>query len=326
MEKSIVKKSKKIYKKIRFDFYQEKINFSENKGNNWSLKNVFDYYIMNNKLETNLIIENETFEIEPNSLFKDGELYFFLISNLRNDLIPAKKKIGKEKEEIKLEDDEYIGEFTGVVYDSKTKIFMIQINKYGVSVSKIEKYFEELKNEYISLNINDDAIKKEDKINLNIILNPEELENVSNSKEIRGIRLKSSTTALSQLKGMLNDSEKNSVKEIDKIVSTFGHVNFEISITADFEADNSLERKEAVKFINTFRKIIGKEKKTSLSVTRRENEDSNVETIDFLLPKMLKHINLSVEPRKSIGRDYLRTEMFKGYSQIKDKLERIIYS
>lgn len=322
--------NKKINKRVRFDFYREEINNNEEKNdiivseeNVWSFEKMFDYYIKYNELKTNLNIEDEEIEIEPNSLFKENNLYFFLISNLRNDIIPAKKKIGKEKKDIILDDDEYIGEFTGVVYDNINKIFMFQINKYGINPTKIQKYLKALKDYYIS-SLTDKNIENVE-FSLNMILNPKELETVADSKEIRSIHLKSSSSSLAQLKKIADEDEKNCLKEISEVVSMFGNINFEINITANFKEEKSLEKETAKSFINSLKKYFIKEKKDiSFSVTRRKDDDSNVDTIDFLLPKMIKYITLSVEPRKSIGRDQLRFKMFEGYLSIRDKLIKII--
>lgn len=314
-------KDKKIRKRVRFDFYKEE-RVKNNEENFWTFEKIFNYYIKNEDLKTNLNIGNEEIEIEPKSLFKDDSLYFFLISNLRNEFLPAKKKIGQEKTDIKLDDDEYIGEFTGVVYDSTSKIFMIQINKYGIGPMKIEEYLKALKDQYISLDKEEEIVNTD--FSLNMILNPNELETVADSKEIRSIHFKSSRSSLYKLKKLANEKEAGSIKQIDDIVSSYGNVNFEITISANFEKEEYLDKESSKNFINLIKKFLKKDKKElSFSITRRKDSDSNVDTIDFLLPKMIKYITLSAKPKESIGRDYLRKEMFKGYLEIKDKLMNI---
>lgn len=313
--------NKKINKRVKFDFYQEDIKI--NGTNKDIFEEVFDYYIGQNGIKTNIKINQEEIEIEPNSLFKENNLYFFIISNLRNDILPAKKRIGEEKVDIRLEEDEYIGEFTGIVYDKSIGVFMIQVNKYGVNVKNIEEYLKKLINIYLVQKNNEEI----EKFSLNMVLNPDEIESVADSKEIRRIVLKSSTSSLAQLKKRATKAEENNIRKISEIVNTFGNVNFEISISANFKAKETLEKETAKSFIESIKEMLGNRKKGEIafSVTRKKDDNSNVDTVDFLLPKMVKYINLKVEPKKSIGRDYLRVEMFKGYSEISDKIRRVIY-
>lgn len=323
--------NKRIRKKIRFDFY--KIESSDKKVRkkdiNLFFANLFNYYMTNNNLKTHLEIKDEIIEIEPNSLYLEDHLYFFLISNLRSDTLPTKKKLGKEGIEIKLDSDEYIGEFTGVLYDSINGVFSIQINKYGVHPSKIINYlyklfFSSLKsiNENLS---EDDIIKKEaiENTAIKMIVDSDELKKIKDSKEIRQIRLKSSTTALEAITD--KEVKPKNWNQIREIVTDFGNVNFEISITANYEKQDSLDKEKSKNFIDSFLKFLYKDKEESnLIVKRKENDESNVETIDFLLPKLKRFINFSIEPKKSIGRTLLRSKMTEAYNKVKVKIIKTV--
>ena len=78
-------------------------------------------------------IDKSTFiESKPNE-----ELHmFFQMVHDRDDAI-SKKKLNQERESIPLDDDEYIGEFSGIIYQRRGNYFMIQYNRYSVSIDQI---------------------------------------------------------------------------------------------------------------------------------------------------------------------------------------------
>lgn len=318
--------NKAVRKRIGFNFYRGEIKKDPiNIG--WDASELFNHYIKNDSVPTAIEIEDELIEIEPHTLYKNDEgIYFFQLSNLRNDLIPAKKKIGKEKIDIELEEDEYIGEFTGVVYDSVNSVFMMQINKYGINIQKATKYLKSLREYYLK----DIQGRKEIKeMELNLVIDEAKLKTLYKSQEIRKIVLKSSSTCLAVLDNIASEDEKKIIGEMNKAVSSFGNVNFEISISPNFKDSETLNKKSAKDIMNLVLKKINskkdtKKEKLNLEITRRETEDSKVEVVDFLAPKMLEYINIRIEPKKSIGRDFLRVKMFEIYLNKRANLNRVL--
>lgn len=321
-----MKNIKKVRKRIGFNFYKGEIADSKKKSG-WDASDLFNYYIENNKIGTNLEVNGEVIEIEPNTLFKDNGIYFFQLSNLRNDLIPAKKKIGKEKEDLHLEEDEYIGEFTGIVYDSINCSFMIQTNKYGVGVKQATEYLRELRSEYLKSICEDELSEKN--LELNFIVDEKKIDNIYLSKEIRKVNFKSSTSSLAAI----SEKKKNKTMEaMQNFVCNYGNVKFEISISVDVEEKDPKESKvknivhdlvDIFKFKKDKKNNLENEK-LGIEVLRKENEDSKVELVDFLAPKLTEYINISIEPKKSIGRDFLRTKMLQLYTEKRAMINRIL--
>lgn len=77
------------------------------------------------------------------------------MANNRNDTV-YKKKIGSEREIVDLEDDEYIGEYCSVLYHSGKRMILLQRNKYSVSVSQFEAFFQLCMSNYYQRNISED--------------------------------------------------------------------------------------------------------------------------------------------------------------------------
>lgn len=325
--------NKKIRKRIGFNFYKGELKLQGNIVGGWDASKVFDYYLEKNTQKTNIDIGDEVVEIEPNTLFKNGSMYFFQLSNLRNDLMPAKKKLGQAKEELDLDDDEYIGEFTGIVYDSSNYAFMIQTNKYGVGIKQITEYLKKLREQYLKIKDDQEELKKE--LELNFIIDENKVNNIHNSKEVRKVMFKSSASVLATIAGInkKKSKENKTLSELQRMVESCGNIKFEIVMSADLEEPedkrtNSLKDRlfdllEICKLKKDKENKLENEK-LGLEVVRKENEDSKVELVDFFAPKLIEYININIEPRKSIGTDYLRTEMTRLYSTKKAVVDRVL--
>ncbi|MGL5580517.1 MAG: DUF6731 family protein [Cetobacterium sp.] len=329
--------NKKIRKRIGFNFYKAELKFEGKIIDGWDASEVFDYYIKNTDQRTHIDIGDEIVEIEPNSLLKAEKIYFFQLSNLRNDLIPAKKTLGQVKKELDLDDDEYIGEFTGIVYDSSNHTFMIQTNKYGVGIKQITEYLKKLREKCIkTIKIEEEfeeELKKE--LELNFVIDETKVNNIQNSKEIRKITFKSCSSVLATIEGInkKKSKENKTLSELQRMVESTGNIKFEIVMSADLEEP---EDKRGSNLINKLNDLIQmcklkkdktnklENEKLGLEVVRKEKEDSKVELVDFFAPKLIEYINISIEPKKSIGTDYLRTEMVKLYSTKKAIIDRIL--
>lgn len=124
-------------------------------------------------------------EIEPGSLKVEDatDIVTFQISKMRSDLLPAKKKIEQQKKDIRLADDEYIGEFTSVLYDDKKSVFMVQSNMYGLTNSQVEEYLTLLRRRVIEETGNGNI--EELACELSVIINPCDIDSIKNSQEVK---------------------------------------------------------------------------------------------------------------------------------------------
>lgn len=325
--------NKKIRKRIGFNFYKGELKLQENIVGGWNASKVFDYFITNNDEKTNIDLGDEVVEIEPNTLLKNENIYFFQLSNLRNDIVPAKKKLGQVKVELDLEDDEYIGEFTGIVYDSSNSTFMIQTNKYGVGIKQVTEYLKKLRAKYLEVEGTDEELKLE--LELNFIIDEEKVKNIQNSKEVRKIKFKSSTSVLATIADInkKKSKENETLSEMYKMVQNCGNIKFEIVMSADLEESEDNRKNSLIDKIPDFLQVykLKKDKKNKLEnekigleVVRKEKEDSKVELVDFFAPKLIEYLSINIEPKKSIGTDYLRTKMTTLYSTKKAVIDRIL--
>ncbi len=259
---------------------------------------------------TTLLINEDNVEFEPKTISeKIHESYYFQLSKLRVTDIPSKKKIGKIREEIMLADDEFIGEFTSIIYDTKISGFMIQSNKYGLSLAHLEKYFSELR-----INYNAFKEKEEDDyfIKFYPIIDPNKLKNLPKSKYFRKLTIKGSSLSLDNFK-------TPNIFNVNKVLQDSGSNRFEFSISSDFSKDSSLD----IGFIKNFIKdytALKNVNKPIVEITRKETDDSNVELINFIEPRFFDTISLKVKARETIGHEYMKSKMFEKYNNTQSKI------
>lgn len=111
----------------------------------WDLAPLLAYACAQEHSITTLASNGERVEIDKNTLFtSDPDLIAFQVTHLREYDIPAKKAIGHARLPIDLNDDEYIGEFTQVVYDRRFQVVAVQSTKHGPSAYTIAQLFNEI--------------------------------------------------------------------------------------------------------------------------------------------------------------------------------------
>ena len=59
------------------------------------------------------------------------------------------KRIGRERENIDLQNDEFIGEFTQIIFDTRYNTIAIQSNRYGVGWNVVCKYLNYIQNVFV---------------------------------------------------------------------------------------------------------------------------------------------------------------------------------
>lgn len=219
------------------------------------------------------------------------------------------------------------------MYDATTSVFMIQINRYGIGVEIISEFLKKLRQEYYkSSNKN---LTKE--IELNLIVDTEKLEKVKNSKEIRKITIKSSINSLTAIsKKLKTQKEKNMLllDTVKKSIEGFGNIEFEIKISAKVREHEVLEKSLSQRWIEEGLKLLNCQKnkenkdllneKFAMSVVRKENDDTLVENVDFLLPKVVEYISFLTGAKVAIGKEELRVQIFERYNKIKSKIDSLI--
>lgn len=320
------KPSEKLKKQLEDeDEIMEQYNrFTSYKATTWNMKDILKYINDNNMSSTAINIGDIIVEVEPNSIKGiEEDIIGFQLTKMRDNMLPAKKKVGQTKEEIMLSDDEYIGDFVSILYDVNLNVLMIQSNNYGLTVKQIQKYLTLLRRRYIEEADMNDLIY-ELACELRILIDPKKVEEILDAKYYRKIRIKGSDFMLDSL---LKDNGED-YKSFSKIRNYLGEkkgVNFDITVSVNStKKTESLDLEEVEEIVNDFNKITDIENKPTIEVTKKDTDDSNVEVINLLYPRLNSIINFKILARTSVGNDFLYDKMKDSYNKIRGVIYRVV--
>jgi hypothetical protein len=230
---------------------------------------------------------------------ENNDVVYFQISNCRDFNIPSKKRIGQEREDIKLDDDEYIGEFMSIIYHKLKCAVMVQLNKYSLSISQLENFFTALRFEYLDSIGKLTAFEQIFRVALHPIIDKKALSNIKKQDKFTKFNIKCSDIALLPLA----KNEKSSLYKLGQILEEFEGVNVELSLSVDArqkkEKELKLNAKEIREIYDSFCEIEDDTKKPNISVHYKDGTKTDV--LNWLIPKMQNECTFHIEPRKTIG-------------------------
>ncbi|WP_297418479.1 DUF6731 family protein [Clostridium sp.] len=290
----------------------------------WDMKPMIEY-ILNNKIDSTAIdIGGIIVEIEPGSITQfDEDIVSFQLTKMRDNMLPAKKKVGETKKDIMLTDEEYIGDFVSILYDGKYSVLMIQSNSYGLSANQIQAYFTLLRRKYIELaNLN--GTINELACELRVLIDPKKAEKILDAKYFRKVRVKGSDFMLDS---MIDNESKSLLGKARRLLGNNKGVNFDIVLSVNTtDKTDTLDVDEVKELVDEFNSIEGVEKKPSIEITKKDTDDSSVELVNLLHPRLNSIINFKIAPRISIGNDFLYDKMKETYLINRGTISRITTS
>lgn len=286
----------------------------------WDATKLFEY-VKKDKINSNIDIGEMIIEIEPGTLKTDKDLITFQLTKMRDNMLPAKKKSGSHKEDIPLDDDEYIGEFTSILYDKKHSVFMIQTNMHGVSVGQVEKYLTLLRRRVIEkekLEEFYDAFCE-----LSVVINTCDLDNVRGSQEIKKMRIRAADAIFIPFQ----KNEKNYLGNIRKSFGDKSGFVIDVTISIDKETEvKTLDAELVEDVLGNYEQIESSKHDPNLlvEITRKENDDCATEIVNLLRPKICDEVSIKLKPRTSVVHADLLVQMKKTYDKSKKKIIQIV--
>lgn len=291
-----------VTRKVKFEYFEVVCKYQEDndnerdrpfdlrrllaKANKLSLEaRTFDYYQEQARLDS-IRYDNDT------------GYWFLNLARLRATNIPSKASETTTLEPIELEDDEYIGEDVTAIYDEKLNIFMLQRNRYSLSPSGIEEYF--------NLLFNNDK----ETIYLRPICLVDPAENAKRALYYR--RLNVRFADLPKHKAVAGGSP---LKQFIKSFGEYDAISAEVIITVGRTKKNSLNREtvqETIKEIYENKDII-----TRAELSKKDTDDTNVEVIDLFDHKLHDYLYFTLEERKPLGHEYVADRMSEKYNEKK---------
>ncbi len=300
--------------------------FENYQANKWDMSDMLDYYIKRPKTKTCFLVDDTKFEIEPGSLsyIKKSGIYSFQITKFRDTNIPAKKKEGQAKVDIYLTDEEYIGEFVSILYDKDNYTIMLQSNNYGASVKQVEKYLTALRRNYL-IKIKDTECIKELICELRVIVDQAELKSLKKAKYFKDVRLRGADYMIDALL-----DEKDFMGKIRRHFGNQYGIEIDINISVNtIKRTDSLNQESIIGLIDNYNKKIENCKSVEeiidkFEIKKKEDDNTNVEIVDLINPRMKSSIKFKMEERKSIDQKSLRDEMLVEYDKKRKTIEILL--
>lgn len=207
---------------------------------------------------------------------------------------------------MELDEDEYIGEEVSALYDQEYSIIMLQRNRNSLSPSGIEKYFS-------------GVLGNGDLIELAPIPVPDELRTVKQDQIFRKLSIGFSPTNIDD--EILNNTNK-SIIQIIRGSRDLGALRVLVTLSlGNSKKEKTLKQEEIIELgnlenYNGFNKI---------QVNRREDEDTEIETVDLISGKLNDVITMEVSRINPIKYERLIIEMQNLYNA-KNKLLKKLFS
>lgn len=207
---------------------------------------------------------------------------------------------------MELDEDEYIGEEVSALYDQEYSIIMLQRNRNSLSPSGIEKYFS-------------GVLGNGDLIELAPIPVPDELRTVKQDQIFRKLSIGFSPTNIDD--EILNNTNK-SIIQIIRGSRDLGALRVLVTLSlGNSKKEKTLKQEEIIELgnlenYNGFNKI---------QVNRREDENTEIETVDLISGKLNDVITMEVSRINPIKYERLIIEMQNLYNA-KNKLLKKLFS
>jgi hypothetical protein len=286
----------------------------------WDMSGLLDYLMSHHDFDTNITVGDEYAEMEIDSYSYDQRrnIYGFQLSKLRDKNIPSKKRFGEIKEEILLDQDEFIGEFVSLLYDHSYKTVAIQSNLYGLSTKQIENVLTQLRFRYLDYNDLTDEIPLV--VRLAPIIDRAKIERVIRADYYKKIRLRGSNVMLDA-----NLDDTSLMGDARRLLNEVAGVNIDITISlgrADRTA--SLDDIRIREAIDAYLQL-PEEQRPQIEVTALDNEEAEIETINLLEPRMTDRISIVLAPRTTVAHEYLFNEFVETtYDNRRADIRRVL--
>jgi hypothetical protein len=295
----------------------------------WILSDVILASVNGRLPNTIMEYHDDKIEIDKLTFFQKDNTPWLMsvqISRLRADSLPAKKKLGKPRSDIALDDDEYIGEFTEVLFDARFNVVAIQANRYGVGVSAICRYLNFLHKQYTELQ--GSQVPEYTIGELQPIIDGALTEKAFEAEHVRKIHLRCSDVNADAIIPEDNLTLGSSVRIIGEQKGVVLDVTLAVR---GREPSRSLPTSDIrnvgsgfVKFMNDPEISAERKKDAKMEVTIWNEEDAAAEAVDLMVPKVNFIIPLSIEERKPIGSEYLYDVSAEEYSKQTGRLNGLL--
>ena len=284
----------------------------------WNMRPLLDYVsVRGNAINTVVNVGQYLAEFERDTLIYDARnhLYSFQISKLRETGIPSKKRLGNPREDIELDNDEYIGEFVTVVFDPRFLTVGVQSNQYSLNIPQIEFFLTEFRNYYLEIAGIDDPIPL--KVQLNPIIDPTRITAAGNAEIYRKISISGTNVAADAL------AQYGTLNEVSGLVGRARGFKFDLTISLGHAPkDESLDEGVIEEIIHGFN-AINDNNKPKVEITMKEDNEAPTEVVNLLEPRLTNRWGMEVVNRTNIGHEAIHDRFAEEYTVPRTTIARL---
>lgn len=286
----------------------------------WDMKDFLDYLMLNAEtLRTTVAVGDEYAEIEKDTYIYDERrnLYSFQLSKLRENNIPSKKRFGEIRENIFLQQDEYIGEFISFIYDNELRTAIVQSNLYGLTIAQTENVLTQLRFRYLdSLGNTEDTPLI---VKLVPVIDGARVRRLMQADYYKKIKIKCADVMLD---AAINNNSL--VSDARRLLGEAQGVTAELTISLGrSEKTASLNNEVIRNAIRTFEEL-GEGNRPNIEITALQNEEAEIETINLIEPRLTDRISIEVRPRQTVAHEYLYNTFLETYDRRRGDVRRVV--
>lgn len=245
-----------------------------------------------NRIYKTIELKNFTARVDGHKYDTKNDLHGVCFVKMRDDNFPSRVAEGRAQEDLDLEDGEYIGEDMYILYDRNENIFMMQINRMSLTITRIM--------EFINITREEDG-KKVGFVPIT--------KRVSR-KELAKNRIKTIEVSCDSIYDK-NSLKSSSLKTISDGLSQIGCLSYHMKFGVGRHRKAELSPQESQNIIDD---IINRSVNASTAkVSMRDDITGEVEYIDLLQNKLYSTIEFDIKGKKRLHMDIVFDKMKKEF-------------
>lgn len=195
----------------------------------------------------------------------------------------------------------------------------MQSNFYGLTVKQTEQVLTELRFRYLNL-IGQNEDKNPLIVRLAPIVDRSQIDRVMEAGYYKKIRIKGSNVMRDA-----NLGEGNLVCDVRDMLLVSAGVNIDVTISmGKCPRTVSLEDEVVRAVLRQFSQKDNENQRPQVEVTALYDEESEIETINLINPRMTDRVAVEVEPRQTVGHEYLYQQFIAMYNERRHDVRRVL--
>lgn len=257
-----------------------------------------------NKLQQAIRFGNTLARIECFNHSEDDDLWGIHLMKLRDTNIPTKVKENKASEPVELEDDEYLGEDVALLYEKRSGILMVQMNRFSLGIAKLEEFF--------NYTYNDENTE----ISIKAIIEMDKLEKLKN-KTYKNIEI-----SFANLNEWRDNGSGRALSSIIKSMKATGGLAGSVKIGLGYSRNTVLDKVESRRMVEDI--LESKDFIRSAKVRVSDDDEKGTEIIDLFEEVYHEFIQFTLQSKKALEYQVAFASMRYHFNKSKSILYKAI--